>query len=146
METYPNNQSLAELGLVSAGDLDCHGDASPRLLRALNVPLRKLSPTDLYLLIHANLALPAIVPLIAARLEAAPFLQAAEYPGDLVTALLESDSRYWLENRETWESMLPIVASAMEQAQTTNDEGEVTYNIGDSLATAVLHFMSHHKP
>lgn len=138
-------RSLLEQDLASIDDLDAVGDAGPQVARALNTPVRRLGTAELYLLLRFNLALPAVVPLVLARLEDAPMLQAAEYPADLLTVLLESDARYWLEHRDAWESALPIIANAMELAQTTDDEGEITYSIGDGLGAAILHFMGHHK-
>lgn len=138
-------QTLVQLGCVSPEDLQDSDEHSSALARAINTPLRRLGVTDLYLLIRANLALAAVIPLAQERLLDSPYLQAAEFPGDLLTTLLESDARYWLGNQGAWEEMLPIVALAMEQAQTTDDNGEVTYAIGDGLAAAVLHFMGHHK-
>lgn len=138
-------RSLVELGLATLDDLDAAGDAAHALIRALNAPRRRLTTADLYLLLRFNVALPAIVPMALERLADAPMLQAAEYPADLLTALLETDARHWLDHREQWEAAIPIVADAMEQAQATGDDGEVTYAIGDALAAAVLHFMGHHK-
>lgn len=138
-------RSLVELDLASADDLDAAGDASPQLARALNTPIRRLGVADLYLFLRFNIALPAVVPLALERLADAPMRQAAEYPADLLTALLETDARYWLDNPDTWAAALPIIADAMEQAQTTTDEGEISYAIGDGLGAAILHFMGHHK-
>lgn len=145
MDPIDTDRSLIELGLITFEDLEAADEASPILTRAANRPIRRLSLTDLYLFIRINLALPALIPIAIERLEDAPMQQAAEYPADLLTAVLESDARYWLENRDQWEQMLPILATAMEQAQTTTEEGETTYAIGDTLAAAVLHFMSHYK-
>ncbi len=138
-------RSLVELGLASIDDLDTAGDAGPLVARALNAPIRRLTLTDLYLLTRHNIALPAVAPIVIERLADAPMLQAAEYPADLLTALLESDARYWLDHRDQWESALPIVAAAMEQAATPGEDEEITYAIGDGLAAAILHFMGHHK-
>ena len=145
MDDLDENRSLIELDLLSADDLESADDAAPTLTRAANRPLRRLGLVELYLFTKYNLALKAVIPRATARLEDDPMLQAAEYPADLLTTVLESDARYWRDHREQWEQMLPILATAMELAQTTTDEGETTYAIGDTLAAAVLHFMSHHK-
>lgn len=144
MEEFDPQRSLVELGLISADDLEAAGEAAPALVRAINRPLRRLGAAELFLFVRANLALSAVLPRAMQCLEDAPLLQAAEYPADLLTAVLEADARYWLDNRDAWEQMLPILAAAMEQAQVTSEEGEVSYAIGDALAAAVLHFMSHH--
>jgi len=139
-------RSLAELGLVDHDDIDAAGDLGAAVSRAATKPLRRLGVGELYTLLRLNLAMSVVVPLTMERLADAPYVQAQDYPGDLLTVLLESDARYWLDHRDRWEEMIPIVATAMEQALVTSEEGETTYAIGDSLGTAVLHFMGHHTP
>ena len=139
-------RSLAELGLLDHDDIDAAGDLGAAVSRAATKPLRRLGVGELYTLLRLNLAMSVVVPLTMERLADAPYVQAQDYPGDLLTALLESDSCHWLEHRDQWEEMIPIVAAAMEQAQVTSEEGETTYAIGDSLGAAVLHFMGHHTP
>lgn len=146
-ESFPDaRRSLAELGLLGSDDIDAAGDLGPAVSRVATTPLRRLGVGEIYTLLRLNLALAVAVPLAMERLEEKPYLQAADYPGDVLTALLESDARYWQDHREHWVAMIPVVAAAMEAAQVTGEDGETTYAIGDTLGAAVLHFMSHHKP
>lgn len=145
MEAINEKASLIELGLVSADDIVVDDDAGKALLRAAQLPLRRLALPDLYLLLRFNVALAVIVPIVLQRLADKPMLQAAEYPADLLSALLESDAYFWKEQPNLWEETLPVLAQAMEEAQITDENGDIAFALGDSLAAAILHFMSHHK-
>lgn len=145
MEAINEKASLIELGLVSADDIVVDDDAGKAFLRAAQLPLRRLGLPDLYVLLRFNVALAVIVPIVLQRLADKPMLQAAEYPADLLSALLESDAYFWKEQPTLWEETLPVLAQAMEEAQITDEHGEIAFAIGDSLAAAILHFMSHHK-
>lgn len=139
------NSSLLELGLVTPDDINADDDAGRAMLRAAQLPLRRLALPDLYILLRFNVALAVVVPIVLHRLADKPMLQAAEYPADLLSALLEADAQFWRDQPVLWEETLPIVAQAMEEAQVTDENGEISFAIGDSLAAAILHFMSLHK-
>lgn len=140
-----SRRSLIELGVVTLDEIESLGDAAGPVLRAAQLPLRRLALPDLYVLLRFNVALAVIVPIVLQRLADKPMLQAAEYPADLLSALLESDAYFWKDQPNLWEETLPVLAQAMEEAQVTDEHGETAFSIGDSLAAAILHFMSHHK-
>jgi len=86
-------RSLLALGLLDADAVDAAGDLGPAVLRAATLPLRRLGVAELYVLLRLDLALSVVVPMVLERLIDSPYLQATEYPGDLLTALLETDAR-----------------------------------------------------
>ncbi|WHT21687.1 contact-dependent growth inhibition system immunity protein [Crossiella sp. CA-258035] len=59
------------------------------------VPLDRLTPADLRLLIGQHIGLPHLVPLALARLRADPLLEADFYPGDLLCAVLGAGAEFW---------------------------------------------------
>ncbi len=123
-------------------------------------PLRKFSPTDLYAAIRLNVALPSLVPLAIARLEEDPFVTAGDHPGDLLTVVLESDSRFWLDRHDLWLVMVEILGRALTRAtdaaeaarraahpDETEETGEMWMPnyLGDDFMGALLHFRGIHS-
>ena len=115
-------------------------------------PLRRLGLTELYLLLRENLALPYVAPLAIQRLEGEPFLEAATHRGDLLTALMESDSRFWMEHYALWLDVIPLLEAAVVQIQEhlqreAEEEGEVylPWHVGDDFMGALLHFRGIHN-
>ena len=123
-------------------------------------PLRKFNATDLYAAIRHNVGLPWLVPLAIARLEEDPFLTAGDHPGDLLTVVLESDSRFWLERHDLWLVMVGILGQALTRAtdaaeaahraehpEETEESGGMWMPnyLGDDFMGALLHFRGIHS-
>jgi len=115
----------------------------------VNKPLRKFSPAELHALIAQNMSLRYVAPLAIERLEADPFLEAGQYPGDLLTALLESDTRFWLEHYDLWCAVAGILATTVEtigkRMQEEEREDYMPWHVGDEFMAALLHFRALHK-
>lgn len=142
------HKSLIELD-ASLHDSSClDDDRAMVLLRLGNKPLRRLNPAELRELIARNLGLQFLVPLAIERLADDPFLEAQHYAGDLLTAVLEADSRFWLDNEPLWWDMIPILEKAVERINARIlEEGSEEYlpwRLGDEFMAALLHFRSIH--
>lgn len=111
--------------------------------RMAGKPVRKLSAGELHWLIGRQCSLPVTVPLAMERLEHDPFAQAGRHPGDLLTAVLEADRRYWLEHEEHWLAMAGILEEALrrinEHMQTQSND-YLPWHMGDDLIAAAIHF------
>ncbi len=140
-------RSLAELDPDTWGaDAGEHAEAVWRLARK---PARKLSAAELKYLLSENISLPFVVPLALVCLEDAPLLAALAHPGDLLTALMESDSRFWAEREDLWAEGIGLAAQAVEQIQAgVAAEQETDYlpwRVGDDFMGALLHFRGIHE-
>lgn len=118
------------------------------LLRLGNKPLRRLNPAELRELIVRNLGLEHVVPAAMAHLADDPFLETQHYAGDLLTAVLEANTRFWLDNEPLWWDMIPILERAVERINARIlEEGSEEYlpwRLGDEFMAALLHFRSIH--
>jgi hypothetical protein len=153
-------RNLLELAPGCFDDAE-YDDQVAMLARRLAVkPLRKFNATDLYAAIRLNVGLPWVVPLAMARLEEDPFVAAGSHPGDLLTTVLESDSRFWLDRRDLWLAMVEILGQALTQAtdaagaahraghpDETEETGEMWMPnyLGDDFMGALLHFRGIHS-
>jgi len=118
-----------------------YDDAAQRLCAK---PLRRLQPGELFCLIQQGCALRFTVPLAVDRLETDPLLAAAHHPGDLLVAVLEVPSAFWVDRAELWARAAAVVGEiagrAQEAAEHAERPGYLPDVIGDDLMAAVLHF------
>jgi len=141
LDACDRNRSLVQLELVAEDDLERAGDVAPALFRAASKPMRRIEPGELCLFLRHGLVLVAAVPMAIERLIDAPFLQAIEWPGDLLTALLEVDLEFWKAQPQHWDATRDLLASGLALIQTQDENGEPIFPIGDGLAAAIMHFM-----
>ena len=145
----PYNPQATLAALAHEHGWDLPEDLHPRLYKALGKPLRRLQPAELLALVEQGVALPAVAPLAIEKLEADPMLQANRHPGDLMTALLEADTRYWQEHFDAWAEMVGVAAVAVNrvneamQEQGTSDY--LPFHLGDDFMGALLHFREIHR-
>ena len=152
-------RNLLELDPGCFDDTDSDDYVAMLARRLAARPLRKFNATDLYSAIRHNVGLPWLIPLAIARLEAEPFAAAGDHPGDLLTAVLESDTRFWLERHDLWLVMVEILGQALIQAtdaaeaarraehpDETDETGEMWMPnyLGDDFMGALLHFRGIH--
>ncbi len=153
-------RNLLELDPGCFDDADSNDYVAMLARRLAAKPLRKFNATDLYAAIRHNVGLPWLVPLAIARLEEEPFATAGDHPGDLLTAVLESDSRFWLERHDLWLVMVEILGQALTQATNaaeaafraehpdeTDETGDMWMPnyLGDDFMGALLHFRGIHS-
>ena len=142
-------KSLLELAPEAWEDAEADDELRPLALRVANKPARRLAPPELLALLEHRLCLPQALPLAVARLSADPFAEARDYPGDLLTAVLESDSRYWAENAALWGDVLEIVARVLETVRARMEAEDtpeyMPWFVGDEFIAAVLHFRGIHQ-
>ncbi len=123
-------------------------DLPQAMFRVGQKPVRKLNAAELYHLLRFHLSLAQVAPLALERLETDPLLTAERHPGDLLTALMESDSRFWHEQEELWGEVLGIAASALESIQARMEKEELgdylPSCVGDDFMGALLHFRGLH--
>jgi len=138
-------------------DLDPDGALAPcpeelegRVRKLRTVRLGRLRPEDVYVLVRAGSSLDAAMPVALATLVEEPFVHAAEYPGDLLTAVLECDPNFWRGHPDWWEfTAESILTPAIEtilaaQADRAPEELPVPPPVGDALMEAIVHFRSLH--
>jgi CDI immunity proteins len=72
--------------------------------RLRKVPLKELTPAGMRLLITQGIGLEYVVPLALEVLAKAPLIEATFYAGDLLLAVLQVPSEYWLaHSAQRWE-------------------------------------------
>jgi hypothetical protein len=121
----------------------------PIAQRCAHKPLRRLSPAELRELILRGLGLRYTVPLAIDVLEDAPFFEAQLYPGDLLVALLEADTRFWLAHEDLWLAVIPLLAEAIGIIQGRVEAEEradyLPWHLGDDFMAALIHFRGIHQ-
>jgi len=117
--------------------------------RLVSKPLRRLNLKELLLLVQHGVGLPYVAPMAIERLSGQPWVSAQGHPGDLLVALMESDSRYWREDYEAWLAMLPILEEAVNIAATAAEKAqeaeEPFFPVGDDFMGALMHFRGLHQ-
>ena len=148
MPDFDVHRSLVELDPETWQSGGLAEDAPASVLRLSAKPVRRLSAEDLYPLVRMNLSLPFTAPLALEALQEDPLLQAAEYPGDLLTALMESDSRFWLDQYALWLEGVEIIeraVTAIRERMEAEERGEyMPWHIGDDFMGALMHFRGIH--
>jgi hypothetical protein len=143
--TFDRRRSLIELDPEAGQD----EDLSRQVHAVLTKPARRLSTGELEFLIGENRSLTYTVPLAIEKLADAPFLEVARYPGDLLTTMLQSDSRFWTERKDLWLEMVEILEEAVNaiNAHMESQEEQDAYlpsHVGDEFMAALLHFRGIH--
>jgi len=153
-------RSLLELAPGCFDDAETDDYVAMLAGRLGSKPLRKFNATDLYAAIRHNVCLPWLIPLAIARLEEEPFLAAGRHKGDLLTAVMESDARFWKERHDLWLAVVEVLGRALTEAaeaaetarraaQTGEEEvgGEAWLPdyLGDDFMGALLHFRGIHS-
>ncbi len=145
---FDTNRSLVELGVATPEPDEFADHQAGMLYKLCTVPTRKLGPAELLALTRENVSLLHTVPLALARLEDDPFVQAAEHPGDLMTAILQTPPGFWEKHRALWEFTLILAANAVTaMSERMAEEGLGDYlppYVGDDFMTALLHFRDIH--
>lgn len=145
---FDTNKSLLELAPEVWEDVELDDELRMLALRAANKPVRRLSPAELLGLIEHQMCLPYTAPVAVQRLAADPFLQARGYPGDLLTALLETDTRYWLDNPALWHEVVDLLTQVLDTVRTRMEAQDapeyMPWFVGDEFIAAVLHFGNIH--
>jgi len=117
------NKSLEQIENDFSGDAD--SDATNMVSechRLRRVPLSQLKPGDLRLLIGQDISLQRLVPLALALVESDPFIEGSYYPGDLLIALLRSESSFWQRHPEYRCRLLSAAANAVDEARAGGSE------------------------
>ncbi len=153
-------RNLLELDPGCFDDAEYDDQVAMLARRLAAKPLRRFNATDLYAAIRHNVGLPWLIPLAIARLEEEPFVAAGDHPGDLLTVVLESDTRFWLDRHDLWLVMVEILGQALTQAtdaaeaayraehpDETEETGEMWMPgyLGDDFMGALLHFRGIHS-
>jgi CDI immunity proteins len=84
-----------------------------RCLRLRRTPLKALTNGDLRLLVSQKIGLKVLVPRALQCLSDDPLMEAEYYPGDLLSALLRVDKKYWSDNPSELEQLGLITRSIM---------------------------------
>ena len=123
-------------------------DGAAVVRRLAQKPVRRLSVAELCELIRRNIGLPYLVPLAIERLTDDPFLEAQQFPGDLLEAVLESDTRFWCEREDLWCAMIDVLELAVgiinRRVQEEGREDYLPWHLGDNFMAALLHFRGIH--
>ncbi len=99
------NKSLEELEGSDWGEPKYDSNLVRSVHRLRRVPLREFSTEDLRLMIGQNVGLHHLVPFALERLQEDPLTHGDFYLGDLLTATLRADQKFWREHPE-WRAKL----------------------------------------
>ena len=145
--TFDTWKSLAELEDANADEAFSPDPAIEKRITKLRLlPLAKCAPEDLLLLAQHRVGLAFVVPLAFEKLAEEPFLQAVEFPGDLLTAVLEVPETFWKERVDFWTTGCSILETAMAHVEEERQEDmPLTELVGDGLAAAILYFAGIHQ-
>jgi hypothetical protein len=118
------------------------------LQKLLTKPARRLNAVDLHFLVQHGVALGYVVPLAIVKLGDDPFLQAEQYPGDLLTRVLEVNATFWQDRHDLWCAMIPVLEAAVDrinQRATAEERGDyLPEYLGDDFIGALVHFRGIH--
>ncbi len=142
-------RSLLELAPAAWEGAEDDPDLAAVAQRLAPKPVRRLTPAELHALLVRNLCLAHTAPLALERLSDDPFLEAAQYPGDLLTALLESDYRFWSEQPELWAAAIEVLETAVGLITRRMEQEErgdyLPWHLGDDFMAALVHFRGLHR-
>jgi hypothetical protein len=85
------------------------------------VPVKKLEPRDLRVLINQKIGTETLIPIALRLLDANPWLEGDLYPGDLLCAILRVEREFWLKN-PTLHSELGSIMSLVKSIKRTLDD------------------------
>lgn len=124
-------------------------ELGPLVKRLAHKPVRRLTAGELRELITRGLSLSCSIPLAIGKLEQEPFLEAQRYPGDLLTAVLEADTRFWAEREDLYWAMVPVLEQAVAAINTRMEAEEredyLPWHLGDDFMAALIHFRGIHR-
>ena len=86
-----------------------------RCLALRRVPLSKLSPGDLRLLLGQQIGLEYLVPKALELIAERPLQEADLYPGDLLCVLLRVDKTFWEHHPTEFQRLLSILRLVIER-------------------------------
>lgn len=84
-------------------------------------PLNEFDVEDYRIMIGQQIALPILVPLAISILQANPLAEGDLYPGDLLSAVLNSDKAYWHAHVEEWQEVDQIADSLLDAVGALTD-------------------------
>jgi len=68
-------------------------------------PLRDFTTEDLRIMVGQNISLEFLIPVAIEQLERNILAEGDFYAGDLLKSVLDSDSKFWIKNRELWSTV-----------------------------------------
>lgn len=107
------SKTLEELDAQQWGEAEWQSHLVLECHRLRRVPLREFTPADLRIMVGQNIGLESLAPLALYVLADNPLLDAELYPGDLLTALLHSETSFWSAHPALRASLASIVESAV---------------------------------
>ena len=146
-ELPDTRQSLLQLWSASGQDLDVCAEEVPAHL--LTKPLRRLSLAELCYLLEQQAGLEFLAPLAVEKLQDDPLVQAHQYPGDLLVALLETRSLFWRGEHTLWLEVIALLETAVTRITRAAEQEELgeylPAYLGDNFMGALLHFRGIHE-
>lgn len=137
--------AVLDEGDGEAAAFSVEGAIEKRIAKLRLLPMAKFGAEDLLLLARYRVGLGFVVPLAFEKLAEEPFLQAAEFPGDLLTAVLEVPESFWRARLALWEAGTSVLEVAMERVEEEREvDMPLTALVGDGLAAAILYFTGIH--
>ena len=84
-------------------------------------PLQEFEIEDLRIMIGQNISLEYLVPLAIDKLAENIFTEGHMYEGDLLKSILTSQTEFWKQNKNHWESLCNIFRTNMEFMKTRDE-------------------------
>jgi len=109
------NKNITELERRDFGDpKDAPTPMVKRCLELCRVPIDDFTPEDLRLMIGQAFSLQYLVPMAIEHLQKDILTEGDLYPGDLLSAMLNIDPVFWLDNKELWFEVMELIENGRE--------------------------------
>lgn len=112
--TFDRNLSLEELEETALGEPEFGSALVTRAHQLYKKPLATFTVEDLRLMIGQELGLRFLVPLAVEILEEDPFVSGDYYHGDLLSAVLSIERKFWKEHPDLCWSVAEVTAGLPE--------------------------------
>jgi hypothetical protein len=126
MNAFDRSKSLQELEGEDWGEPEFQSYVVTNAHRLWRVPLRDFTVEDLRFMIGQQLGLRYLIPIALENLRADPFAGGDCYDGDLLAAVLEADSRFWIESPELRGETAQIAQQALSLLPTLDESDRQT--------------------
>ena len=100
MSEFDRSKTLQELEGEDWGEPEFESHVVANAHRLHRIPLCEFTVEDLRFMIGQQCGLRYLIPIALERLHVDPLIEGECYPGDLLSAVLRADSRFWVASPE----------------------------------------------
>lgn len=118
---FDRNKSLQELEDADWGEPRFPSHLVTACHRLRRVPLREFGVEDMRIMIGQNIGLAYLIPMALERLAADAFVEGNFYPGDLLSATLQVEERFWDQRSDLRDRLAAIAGTALSEMERSDD-------------------------